>query len=110
MKSGTRRAISTLFLSLCLPAVAFSQGSIAKEPVAVIGGKPVYEDELLPLMIEQLQEIRNQEYEIKSRALEQLINQKLLEAEAAKKGMSVDALLDRNVTATVPDPTDLEVE
>jgi predicted DsbA family dithiol-disulfide isomerase len=110
MKSRKQRALAILFISLCLPAVALCQGTVAKEPVAVIGGKAVYEDELLPLMIEQLQEIRNQEYEIKSRALEQLINQKVLEAEAAKKGMSVDALLDRNVTAAVPDPTDSEVE
>lgn len=100
-----------MLAGLCFPAMSLCQVVTAgKEPVAVIAGKPLYEDELAPLMAEQLQQIRNQEYEIKSRALEQLINQKLMEAEAAKKGITTDQLLEREVGAAVANPTDSEVE
>jgi protein-disulfide isomerase len=82
---------------------------LAKEPVAVIEGKPVYEDELLPLMQEQLRQLRNQEYELKSRALERLIDQKLLAAAAQRKGVPVDKIIEEEVDSRFAEPTDAEV-
>lgn len=82
----------------------------AREPVAIVAGKPVYENELTPLMAEQLQQLRNQEYEIKSRALEKLINQRLLEAAGKEKGVPADKIVELEVDSKLGEPTDSEVQ
>ena len=81
----------------------------AKEPVATIAGQPIYEDELQSAVTPKLSQLRNQEYQIKKQALENLIDQKLLEAEAKKKGVSTDKFLEQEVDAKVADPTDAEL-
>jgi hypothetical protein len=48
--------------------------------LGTIGGQTIYDDELLPAVQGQLFPLRNQEYEIKKRALDSLIDQKLLQA------------------------------
>ncbi len=102
-----------IFLPLLLAPLVVAQ--TAEKPksravVATVAGKPIYEDELQPLMKAQLQQLRNQEYEIKKNALDQLIQTKTLEVEAAKQGLSVEALLQRDIEHKVPKPTDAEVE
>ncbi len=64
-----------------------------KQPLAVVAGQPVYDDDLLPFVQAQVFQLRLQEYEVKSKALESLVNQKLLEAEAKKKGNELRAQL-----------------
>ncbi len=102
-----------LLVSVCLVPAGWAQSANpapAKEPVAVIGKQEVFEEELMNQLGPQLQQLRNQEYQLKNRALERLIDQKLLEAEAKKKGVAVDKLLEREVDAKIADPTDGEVE
>src|SRR6267154_6141763 len=82
----------------------------SKEPVAMVGGQPIYEEELAAAAEGQLQPLRNQEYEIKRKALDNLIEQKMLEAAAKKKGLTTEKLLDQEVNSKVPDPSDAEVE
>lgn len=82
----------------------------ARKPVAILAGRLIYEDELLPRMEEQLQRLRNEEYELKSRALETLISQKLLEAAASRKGTTVDRLIEVEVSSKIPNPSDSEIE
>ena len=53
----------------------------------MVAGQPIYDDDLLPFVQAQVFQLRVQEYEVKSKALENLVNQKLLEAEAKKKGI-----------------------
>lgn len=98
-------------LLLC-PTLLRSQGSQPPphQTVAVVGGKPIYEDELTPLMEDQLQQLQNQEYEIKSRALEKLINQNLLEMAAQRKGTTADKVLTQEVDSKIAEPSDAEVE
>jgi len=79
------------------------------EPAATIDGKPILASELLSASQGQIVALRKQEYDIKRRALDGIIEQKLLEAEAARRGMSV-AQLQRDIDAKVPEPTDAEVE
>ena len=50
-----------------------------------------------------------QDYELKSRTLEDLVNQKVQEAEAKKKGIAVGELLEQEVDAKVAEPTQAEV-
>lgn len=81
-----------------------------REPVAVVAGEAIYEEDLAPLIQGPMQQIRRQEYEVKRQALEELLNQKLLEAEAAKRGLAPAELLRQEVDAKVSPTTDAEVE
>lgn len=79
-------------------------------PVATVNGSIVSEADLAPLMAGQIQQLRQQEYDLKSKALDQLITKRLLEMEAARQGISVGQLTDREVKSNVAEPTDSEVE
>lgn len=81
-----------------------------KQPVATVDGQPIYEDELASSVEGQLQPLRNQEYEIKRKALDSLIEQKIIETAAKKKGLTTDQLLEQEVNSKVPEPSDAEVE
>ncbi|MBI4479116.1 MAG: thioredoxin domain-containing protein [Acidobacteria bacterium] len=98
----------------CWLALAASAQSPAAAPaadaVAVVGGTPISAEELNSQIRPQLQQLRNQEYEVKSQALENLINQKLVEAEAQARELTVQELLQQEVDSKIPAPTDPEVE
>ena len=81
-----------------------------KQPVATVEGQTIYDEDLAPSVQGQLLPLRNQEYEIKKKALDNLIEQKLLEAAAKKKGLTTEKLLDQEVNSKVPDPSDAEIE
>jgi protein-disulfide isomerase len=81
-----------------------------KQPVATVEGQTIYDEDLAPSIEGQLMPLRNQEFEIKRKALDNLIEQKMLEAAAKKKGLTTDKLLDQEVNSKVPDPSDAEVE
>ena len=110
------------FSSLALPAFVFlllgSAASLAqtvgqakqKEPLAVVGGQTIYDDDLVPFVQGQVFQLRLQEYEVKSKALENLVNQKLLEAEAKKRGIPTEKLLEQEVDAKVAEPTEAELQ
>ena len=78
------------------------------EPVAIVAGQPIYERDLADAIGAQMLQIRQQEYQIKSKALDELIRRKVLETEAKKRGISVDKLQEE-VDSKVPDPSDAEV-
>jgi protein-disulfide isomerase len=101
--------LACLILSVIACAQAPEPSKAAKEPIATIAGQPVYEDDLLPTVAPKLIQLRDQEYQIKKQALENLIDQKLLEAEAKKKSVSTDKLLEQEADAKIADPTDAEV-
>jgi len=100
-----------VLLAVCLLAIVIylrhTSGTKTKEPIAVVAGQTIYEDELLPRIQAQL---RNQEYELKWKALENLIDQKLLEAEAKKKGLPAGELLEQEVDGKVANPTEAELK
>ena len=105
--------VSRLYLAcLILSSIAHAQApdppKPAKEPVATIAGQPIYEDELQQSVTPKLAQLRNQEYQIKKQALDNLIDEKLIQAEAKKKGVSTDKLLEQEVDAKIGDPTDAE--
>src|SRR6266702_2842434 len=65
----------------------------AGQPVATVNGQAIYEEDLLPSIQGQLLPLRNQEFEIKRKALDAVIEQKTLEAAAKKKGLTTEQLL-----------------
>jgi protein-disulfide isomerase len=83
--------------------------SKSNQPLAVVGSQPITEDDLAPMVQGQLRPLREQEYQIKKKALENLINQRVLEAEAKKKDLSTEKLLEQEIDSKVPEPTDAEV-
>ena len=89
---------------------AGTPASSADPPVAIIDGKPVLTSELLQASQGQILNLRKQEYDIKRRALDGVIEQKLLEAEAARRGMGVNDLTQKEMDSKVGEPTDAEVE
>ncbi len=102
----------SLLALLCgvLTSTACSQTKPAREePLATVGGQPVYEKDVLPLIQSQLQRLRNQEFDLKNRALENLINQKLVEKEAAAKGVAKEKLLEQEVDSKVAEPAETEI-
>jgi predicted DsbA family dithiol-disulfide isomerase len=95
-----------------LPACGKSQSADApknKQPWAVVNGQPVYEDDLLPRLGSDLQRLRNQEYQLKQRALQNFILEKLWDAEAKKRGLTPEEYLEKEIDAKVPEPTDEEI-
>lgn len=78
--------------------------------VAAVGDQSISEADLLAAIQPQIRQIRIQEFEIKSKALDNLINQRVLDAEAAKKGVTRDALLEREADSKAVDPTDGDIE
>ncbi len=107
----------TLLLSLAVVALAARPGAApaqnrpqAARPVAVVAGQSISEDELAAAASSQLTQLRNQEYELKRRALDGLIRQKLLEAEAKKRAVPPERLLQLEADNKVGDPNESEVE
>ena len=84
---------SALFAFLVLPI--FSSGQSAppsKQPLATVDGQPLTDEDLAPYVQSQLRPLREQEYQIKKKALDTLITQRILEVEAKKKGLTTDKL------------------
>jgi protein-disulfide isomerase len=77
-----------------------------KAPVATVGDQTIYETDLAASAEGQLQPLRSQEYDIKRKALDSLIEQKILENAAKAKGLTTDQLIQQEVTAKVKDPSD----
>jgi protein-disulfide isomerase len=114
MKPNVIRPLILLFVFLlCNATGSEAQTSIQakkREPLASIAGRAIYDDDLIPSVQAQLFQLRLQEYEVKIRALENLVNEKLLETEAKKKGMSGQKVLEQEVDGKVAEPTEAELQ
>jgi protein-disulfide isomerase len=105
---------SSLVVMGCLifAARGWAQDARAAKPqqaLAVVAGQPIYEEDLAPSIQGPLRQLRAQEYQLKKNALERLIEQRLLEAQAQRQGVTVDKL-QQEVDAKVGDPSDAELE
>jgi protein-disulfide isomerase len=75
----------------------------------MVDGQAVYEDQLPAAEQTQLERMMTQVYAVEMRALHETLDQKLIEAEAKKKGVSADDLFKAEVLSKVPDPTEDQV-
>src|SRR5205809_1100501 len=95
---------------VCLPILALAQSpDKSQKPLATVNGQSIYEDDLTAVGA-QLWQLRNQEYQIKSTALENVVNQKLLEAEATHKGVPADKFLEQELDAKLGELSEAEIE
>jgi len=72
------------------------------KPVALVGSIPITEAQLEAAIEGQLREVRMREFQLRSQALDELIAQKLIENEAAARGVAVPALLKAEVEDKAP--------
>src|SRR5260370_21989973 len=83
-----KASLLTLLCCLALPTLCPAQAKPqagTDEPIAVVAGQPIYEQDLMSVAGPSLLDLRKQEYKLKTDALNQSIRKKLLELEAKKK-------------------------
>jgi protein-disulfide isomerase len=88
-----RAVVSSLafcLISSWAPAPARAQAG--EQPVAVVNGRRITQEEVDDSILPQLLPLRRQLYELRKRALENLIYRAILEAEAKKRGVTVEEL------------------
>jgi protein-disulfide isomerase len=95
---------SAFFAATCVAQNADSPKS--KQAVATVGEQTIYESDLASSAEGQLQQLRSQEYDIKRKALDSLIEQKMLDNAAKAKGITTEQLLHQEVDAKVKEPND----
>jgi protein-disulfide isomerase len=82
----------------------------AQPPLAIIDGQPITEDQLPASDESQLLRMMQQVYSVKMRGLHSVVDQKLIEAEAKRKGVTPDQLFQTEVVAKVTEPTEDEIK
>jgi protein-disulfide isomerase len=89
---------------------AAAAGAQAPAAVAEVDGVAITEEEVNRLIGIQLARVENQIYQLKLQSIEALVAEKLVVAEAAKRSMSVAALLDAEVTSKTAVVSEQEIE
>jgi protein-disulfide isomerase len=99
------RGGSSSSASATKPAVAASPTVSGVGVVAEVNGAPILLSELDQKAATRLLRLRQEEYEIRRQALDELVAEKLVEAEAKKRGLSAEELLKREVAAKTEAPS-----
>jgi len=109
--SWPSRALPVAIVCLFLSPFASAQNTSSRssEPLAVVDGQPIYENQLASEDQAQLQRMMQQVYSVKLRALHAVLDQKLVETEAKKKNVSVQDLLTSEVISKVADPSEDQI-
>ena len=87
-------------------AAATVAGGSASDVVAEIGGRKVTRAELERKKAGRLLQARNQFYLAEREALKQFVDERLLEEKAQAEHLSVEQLVERDITSRVTDPTE----
>ncbi|MGH9778405.1 MAG: thioredoxin domain-containing protein [Candidatus Acidiferrales bacterium] len=100
-----------LFLALaCWLTGLPAQAQKPNEPVAEFEGGAITEEELERALGASLAKLEKQLYDLKRGKLDALIDERLLAREAERRDLSVPELLEAEVTAKAPTPTEEEVD
>jgi protein-disulfide isomerase len=94
----------------CFAAAQDKAAAHTGEPLAIINGQPVYDDQLPAAEQAQLTRMMQQVYGVKLRSLHEVLDQKLIAVEAEKKGISEDELFKSEVVAKAAEPTEEQVK
>ena len=87
-----------------------AEGGDPQAVVARIDGHVITQKEVDARAQSSLQQIRDEEYEARHNALDELITERLMDTQAAAQGISRDELMKREVDAKVPPPTKADVK
>jgi protein-disulfide isomerase len=99
-----------LVLLVALGLAVAAQTPAKAEPLAEVDGQAISAEEVEKAIAAQLTQLEEQIYTLKRQKVEALIAERLLTQEAAKRGMTVQALLDAEVTTKVEPVTEQEIE
>ena len=101
-------AVVACVVWFCFGGLAWAQSG--DDVVATIGERKVTRAELQQKEGDKLLQARYQYYLAERKALDQVIDQQLLETEAGREHVSVKELLERHVNSQVQDPTEAEMK
>lgn len=96
--AGCRRAASA-------PGPAGTVASPGSEVAATLDGTPITRAEVDERAKDRLLRVRQEEYEARKQALDELVGQRLLDKEAKARGISVDQLLKDEVDRQITPPS-----
>src|SRR5215831_6942965 len=99
-----------LMLLMALGLLAAAPAPAASEPLAEVDGQAISAEEVEKAVAAQLTQLEEQIYNLKRQKIDALIAERLLAREAATRGITVQALLDAEVTAKVEPVTEPEIE
>ncbi|MCO6509608.1 MAG: thioredoxin domain-containing protein [Aridibacter famidurans] len=91
-----------IFTLSALPVLA----QAPTEALAAIGGRTITAQDLEPAVAQAWLELPDKLKAARTELLEQQIERKILEMEAAKRGTTIDKLVDSEVSANLPAPTE----
>src|SRR3989338_8812596 len=94
-----RRMIALWGITLLIALGLSFFAQAASEPIAEVDGVAITAEEVEKALAAQLTKLEEQIYNLKRQRIEGLINEKLLAKEAKKRGLSIPALVDAEVTS-----------
>ena len=97
------------FAAIVLVVLSTPPRAIA-EPLAEVNGEAITSEDVDKAIRPQLSKLEEQIYNLKRQRVEALVRDRLLAQEAKRRGISVQALLDREVTSKVGLVTEEEIE
>ena len=101
---------SVLLLALAAFGAPLVAQSPANRPLATVDGVPIGEDDVDRVVGSVVWPLEDRLYQIRKQAVEALIKQRVLEREAARRKISLQSLIDTEVTAKVKPVTDDEID
>jgi protein-disulfide isomerase len=92
------------------PVGEAGQAAAPSEVVGYLGDEPITRAEVEAMAASDVAKLRQQEFDLLSRALDQLIAKRLLEAEAEANGVSLEEFMEAKVSSRLLPPTDAEID
>jgi protein-disulfide isomerase len=97
----SRAILAILLLAGLTPAAAAAD----KDVVAIAAGQPITAAEVEQAVANRMFRLRTDEYRMRAAAIDEIVSKRLLDAEAARRGVAVDELLRQEVDAKIELPT-----
>jgi protein-disulfide isomerase len=97
--------ILTIIVSVPLFASGASNQPAQPQIVAVAAGQPVTAAEVDELVAKRMFRLRTEEFKMRTSAIQEIIDKRLVAAEAAHRGITVDELLRQEVDGKIEVPT-----
>jgi protein-disulfide isomerase len=86
------------------------KGSSEAEVVATVGSQKITEGELEAYVAPQLMSLRQQRQDVLEKGLDNYLAEQVLQREAKAQGVSLNDLIEKQVTSKIKEPTDKEVD
>ncbi len=103
----TRMTVMGLLMTVAWPLLA---ADAATKPVATIGNAAITAGELESAVGSRLVRVRTEEYTIRRGVLDEMVATRLLEAEAARRHITVEELVKTEVEAKIAEPSRSDLE